>query len=96
MNSTAAALVWHPVLDRVDVGGFGSGVWLGDDSGVFCLWRMADREFSGAEMREREELAAALVDRSVGVVALYVGVTFAYLAVLGRRGWLGLLRRLRT
>ena len=90
MNSTAIALVWHPVPDRsmsADLGvAFGSAM-----IPVFFAyggWQTAN--FLAAEMREpRKNLPRALVLGVLGVVALYVGVTFAYLAVLGPAGLAG-------
>ena len=89
-NLAATALVWRPVLDRpvsADLGvAFGSAM-----IPVFFAyggWQTAN--FLAAEMREpRKNLPRALVMGVLGVVALYVGVTFACLAVLGPAGLAG-------
>jgi APA family basic amino acid/polyamine antiporter len=89
-NSAATSLVWRPILDRpvsADLGvAFGSAM-----IPVFFAyggWQTAN--FLAAEMREpRKNLPRALVMGVLGVVALYVGVTFACLAVLGPAGLAG-------
>jgi APA family basic amino acid/polyamine antiporter len=89
-NSAATALLWRPLLDRpvsADLGvAFGSAM-----IPVFFAyggWQTAN--FLAAEMREpRKNLPRALVLGVLGVVALYVGVTFACLAVLGPAGLAG-------
>jgi APA family basic amino acid/polyamine antiporter len=91
-NSAATALVWRPVLDR-PVLGCRSSADLGVAFGSAMIpvffayggWQTAN--FLAAEMREpRKNLPRALVMGVLGVVALYVGVTFACLAVLGPAG----------
>jgi basic amino acid/polyamine antiporter, APA family len=86
-NSAATSLLWRPILDRPvspDLGvAFGSAM-----IPVFFAyggWQTAN--FLAAEMREpRKNLPRALVLGVLGVVAFYVGVTFACLAVLGPAG----------
>jgi basic amino acid/polyamine antiporter, APA family len=86
-SASAPALAWRPVLDQSMspglVAAFGSGM-----IPVFFAyggWQSAN--FVAAEMREpRKNLPRALVLGTLGVVALYVGVTFACLAVLGTGG----------
>jgi basic amino acid/polyamine antiporter, APA family len=86
-GSAAASLAWRPVLDRpvsADlVTGFGAAM-----IPVFFAyggWQTAN--FLAAEMREpRKNLPRALVLGTLGVIALYVAVTFACVAVLGPKG----------
>jgi APA family basic amino acid/polyamine antiporter len=86
-GSSAASLPWRPVLDRPvsgdQVTAFGAGM-----IPVFFAyggWQTAN--FLAAEMREpRKNLPRALVLGTLGVIVLYVGVTFACVAVLGPEG----------
>jgi APA family basic amino acid/polyamine antiporter len=89
-NSNATELVWRPLLDQPGslhlVAAFGSGM-----IPVFFAyggWQTAN--FLAAEMHDpRKNLPRALVLGTLGVVALYVGVTFTCVAVLGPAGLAG-------
>ena len=89
-SSSAGPLAWQPVLDRPHSGdllpAFGAAM-----IPVFFAyggWQTAN--FLAAEMREpRKNLPRALVLGTLGVIALYVGVTFACVAVLGPAGLAG-------
>jgi len=89
-NSAATSLVWRPILDRpvsADLAvAFGSAMI----PVFFAYGGCQTANFLAAEMREpRKNLPRALVMGVLGVVALYVGVTFACLAVLGPTGLAG-------
>jgi len=89
-RSSATSQAWQPVLNEpvsVDlVAAFGAAM-----IPVFFAyggWQTAN--FLAAEMREpRKNLPRALVLGTLGVIALYVGVTFACVAVLGPAGLAG-------
>jgi basic amino acid/polyamine antiporter, APA family len=89
-HAAVAPLNWRPILDRQV--GFDPGAAFGSAMiPVFFAyggWQTAN--FLAAEMREPgKNLPRALVMGVLGVVALYVGVTFACLAVLGPAGLAG-------
>ena len=86
-SSAATALVWRPVLDRpvsFDLGvAFGSGMI----PVLFAYGGWQSASFLASEIREpRKNLPRALVMGTIGVIALYLGVTFACVAVLGPAG----------
>lgn len=86
-NSAATPLAWRPVLDRpvsFDLGvAFGSGMI----PVLFAYGGWQSASFLASEIREpRKNLPRALVLGTIGVIALYVGVTFACVAVLGPAG----------
>ncbi len=86
-SSAAAPLTWRPVLDRpvsLDLGAaFGSGMI----PVLFAYGGWQSASFLASEIREpRKNLPRALIMGTLGVIALYVGVTFACAAVLGPAG----------
>jgi basic amino acid/polyamine antiporter, APA family len=87
-NSTAAACIaWRPVLDRPvssDLGvAFGSAMI----PVLFSYGGWQTANFVASEIRDpRKNLPRALLLGTLGVVVLYVGVTFACMAVLGPDG----------
>jgi APA family basic amino acid/polyamine antiporter len=87
MNSAATALLWRPVLDRPVSGGLAAAFGSAMIPVFFAYGGWQTANFLAAEIREpRKNLPRALVMGVLGVVALYVGVTFACLAVLGPAG----------
>ena len=86
-SSAAAPLMWRPVLDRpvsLDLGAaFGAGMI----PVLFAYGGWQSASFLASEIREpRKNLPRALIMGTIGVIALYVGVTFACVAVLGPAG----------
>jgi APA family basic amino acid/polyamine antiporter len=87
LSSAATPLAWRPVIDRpvsFDLGmAFGSGMI----PVLFAYGGWQSANFLGSEIREpRKNLPRALVLGTIGVIALYVGVTYACVAVLGPAG----------
>jgi APA family basic amino acid/polyamine antiporter len=86
-SSHTATIVWHPMLDRpvsFDLAAaFGSGMI----PVLFSYGGYQTANFVAAEMRDpRKNLPRALLFGAFGVVALYVGITLACMAVLGTSG----------
>ena len=86
-GSHAAPVAWHPALDRpVSFGllaAFGSGMI----PVLFSYGGYQTANFVAAEIRDpRKNLPRALLFGMIGVVALYVGVTFVCMVVLGPGG----------
>lgn len=82
-----APIAWHPLPDRpvsFDLAAaFGSGMI----PVLFSYGGYQTANFVAAEMRDaRKNLPRALLLGTIGVVALYVGVTFVCLVVLGPAG----------
>ena len=87
LSSAATPLAWRPVLDppvSFDLCmAFGSGMI----PVLFAYGGWQSANFLGSEIREpRKNLPRALVLGTIGVIALYVGVTYACVAVLGPTG----------
>jgi basic amino acid/polyamine antiporter, APA family len=83
-STAAAAIAWRPFLDRPispDLGmAFGSGMI----PVLFSYGGWQTANFVASEIRNpRKNLPRALLLGTLGVVALYVGVTFACMVVLG-------------
>jgi APA family basic amino acid/polyamine antiporter len=86
-HSGAARLAWRPVLDRPVSGelavAFGSAMI----PVLFAYGGWQSGTFLASEIREpKKNLPRALLLGALGVIALYVGVTFACVAVLGPAG----------
>ncbi len=86
-NSSATPMAWRPVLDRpvsLDLGvAFGSGMI----PVLFAYGGWQSASFLASEIREpRKNLPRALMLGTLGVIALYLGVTFVCMAVLGPAG----------
>jgi len=86
-GSHAASISWHPMLDRpvsFDLAvAFGSGMI----PVLFSYGGYQTANFVATEMRDpRKNLPRALLLGTIGVVALYVGVTFVCMVVLRPAG----------
>jgi APA family basic amino acid/polyamine antiporter len=89
-GSTAASLAWRPVLHQPASGDLVTAVGAAMIPVFFAYGGWQTANFLAAEMREpRKNLPRALVLGTLGVIALYVGVTFACVAVLGPDGLAG-------
>ena len=89
-GSAAASLAWRPVLDRRVSGDLVAAFGAAMIPVFFAYGGWQTANFLAAEMREpRKNLPRALVLGTLGVIALYVGVTFACVAVLGPEGLAG-------
>jgi APA family basic amino acid/polyamine antiporter len=89
-HGRAVPLAWRPLLDRPVSGelavAFGSAMI----PVLFAYGGWQSGTFLASEIREpRKNLPRALVLGALGVIALYVGVTFACVAVLGPAGLAG-------
>ena len=83
-GSSASVLAWRPVLDRPVSGELATAFGAAMIPVFFAYGGWQTANFLAAEMREpRKNLPRALVLGTLGVIALYVGVTFACVAVLG-------------
>lgn len=86
-SPAAPTIAWHPVLDRPVsfdlLAAFGSGMI----PILFTYGGYQTANFLATEMRDvRKNLPLALLLGTIAVVAIYVGVTFSCLAVLGPDG----------
>jgi APA family basic amino acid/polyamine antiporter len=89
-SSSAGSLAWQPVLDRPHSGDLVTAFGAAMIPVFFAYGGWQTANFLAAEMREpRKNLPRALVLGTLGVIALYVGVTFACVAVLGPPGLAG-------
>jgi len=89
-SSSAAALAWRPVLDRPVSQDLVTALGVAMIPVFFAYGGWQTANFLAAEMRDpRKNLPRALVLGTLGVIALYVGVTFACVAVLGPGGLAG-------
>ena len=87
---SAGSLSWRPVLDRPMSGDLVTAFGAAMIPVFFAYGGWQTANFLAAEMREpRKNLPRALVLGTLGVIALYVGVTFACVAVLGPEGLAG-------
>jgi len=86
-GSAVASLAWRPVLDQPVSGDLVRSFGAAMIPVFFAYGGWQTANFLAAEMREpRKNLPRALVLGTLGVIALYVGVTFACVAVLGPEG----------
>jgi APA family basic amino acid/polyamine antiporter len=86
-SSNVTPLAWRPVLDRPGSLGLAAAFGSAMIPVFFAYGGWQTGNFLAAEMRDpRKNLPRALLLGTLGVVALYVGVTFACLAVLGPAG----------
>jgi basic amino acid/polyamine antiporter, APA family len=86
-SANATPLAWQPVVDRPLSANLAAAFGSGMIPVFFAYGGWQTANFLAAEMRDpRKNLPRALVLGTMGVVALYVGVTFACLAVLGPAG----------
>jgi basic amino acid/polyamine antiporter, APA family len=82
--STARALTWLPILNEPISGDLVMAFAAAMIPVFFAYGGWQTANFLAAEMREpRQNLPRALVLGTLGVIALYVGVTFACVAVVG-------------
>ena len=89
-SSAAATVAWRPVLDRPLSFDLGAAFGAGMIPVLFAYGGWQTANFLASEIRDpRKNLPRALLLGTLGVVALYVGVTFACLAVLGPAGLAG-------
>jgi len=87
---SAASLAWRPVSDQPASGDLATAFGAAMIPVFFAYGGWQTANFLAAEMREpRKNLPRALVLGTLGVIALYVGVTFACVAVLGPDGLAG-------
>jgi APA family basic amino acid/polyamine antiporter len=83
-GSSATSLVWRPVLKEPVSGDLVTAFGAAMIPVFFAYGGWQTANFLAAEMREpRKNLPRALVLGTLGVIALYVGVTFASVVVLG-------------
>lgn len=86
-NSSANAFAWRAILDRPISADLGIALGSAMIPVFFAYGGWQTANFVAAEIREpRKNLPRALVVGTLGVIALYVGVTFACLVVLGPAG----------
>ena len=86
-SSAAAAVAWRPVLGRPLSFDLGAAFGAGMIPVLFAYGGWQTANFLASEICDpRKNLPRALLLGTLGVVALYVGVTFACLAVLGPSG----------
>jgi APA family basic amino acid/polyamine antiporter len=89
-SSAAATVAWRPVLDRPLSFDLGAAFGAAMIPVLFAYGGWQTANFLASEIRDpRRNLPRALLLGTLGVVALYVGVTFACLAVLGPVGLAG-------
>jgi len=94
-HAATTPMSWQPILDRAisdyqSAGGLAAAFGAAMIPVFFAYGGWQTANFLAAEMREpRKNLPLALVLGVAGVVVLYVGVTFACLAVLGPTGLAG-------
>ena len=86
-GSSSVSLAWRPVLDRPASSDLLTTFGAAMIPVFFAYGGWQTANFLAAEMREpRKNLPRALVLGTLGVIALYVGMTFACVAVLGPAG----------
>ncbi len=86
-HTAMAPLMWHPTLERPDSGNLLMAMGWAMIPVFFAYGGWQTANFVAAEIRDpRKNLPRALVLGTLGVIALYVGVSFACLAVLGPAG----------
>src|SRR5262249_40946509 len=86
-GSAATSLAWRPVLGQPMSGGVVRALGAAMIPVFFAYGGWQTANFLAAEIREpRKNLPRALVLGTLGVIALYVGVTFACVAVLSPEG----------
>ena len=87
LASSTTSLVWRPALEHPVAGDLVSAFSAAMIPVFFAYGGWQTANFLAAEMREpRKNLPRALVLGTLGVIALYVGVTFTCVAVLGPEG----------
>jgi APA family basic amino acid/polyamine antiporter len=90
LGSSATSLAWQPVLQEPVSSNLVTAVGAAMIPVFFAYGGWQTANFLAAEMREpRKNLPRALVLGTLGVIALYVGVTFACVAVLDPAGLAG-------
>src|SRR5262250_1359004 len=88
--SSAGSLTWRPILNEPISGDLVTAFAAAMIPVFFAYGGWQTANFLAAEMREpRKNLPRALVLGTLGVIALYVGVSFACVAVLGPAGLAG-------
>jgi len=90
LGASATSLAWRPVLQEPVSNNLVTAVGAAMIPVFFAYGGWQTANFLAAEMREpRKNLPRALVLGTLGVIALYVGVTFACVAVLDPAGLAG-------